>query len=299
MPDDVSIDLGSAVPYLVEEIKKWFGKDAFSENVRKEFEALYLQSCDEASSIQCIGMPHPIPIEKIYQRTDLTESSWDGEKVSILNLIKKGISSIIFAGPGDGKTTMMRWVFYNLCSSLKKIPDTSNYPILITLRWPNSVETLQKIITYISNDRGPTKGKGNIVLLIDGYDEIDIEQRKIVSSCLRNFRSQKAGVFYLTCRNHYDIIDLQAPHYWIRKFNAKDAYNFCDMFFNAYNVNVEAKKMIRDLKIRGFTSFTEHPLMLTLVCILYTTTLIDIPRSTMRGSKRVNSPYSIFAATLI
>ena len=277
MPEDVSIDLGSAVPYLVEEIKGWFGKDALSEAARRVFENQFRISSEISSNVQCVGMSKPIPIDKIYQKTELSDSPYhDYSSADINELIVEGISSVIYAGPGDGKTTLTHWLFVSLLKS------ADHLPILITLRWPNSIETLKTIISNFESGRGSTKPKKKkIVLLVDGYDEISIENRRLVSDALRLFNSLDVGAFYLTCRNHYDIIDLPAPNYWINKFKPANAIDFCNKFFDAYNVEADAEKMLKDLHRKGFQSFTEHPLMLTLVCILQTTPILGLPRSAL------------------
>ena len=75
---------------------------------------------------------------------------------------------------------------------------------------------------------------------------------------------------------------LPAKQYWIRKFSAKNAIDFCKKFFEAYEVIVDATKMIRNLRALGLGSFTEHPLMLTLVCIIHTSTKKTMPKNTLR-----------------
>ena len=54
MNGNVSIELGDAVPYLIECVKSWFGKDKLSTEAKARFERLFGMSINMASHIQCI-----------------------------------------------------------------------------------------------------------------------------------------------------------------------------------------------------------------------------------------------------
>lgn len=57
---NISIDLGSAVPYVVDSLLGFFHKDVASESWRKRLLSLVRRSLDRASWVQCVGMDKPI-----------------------------------------------------------------------------------------------------------------------------------------------------------------------------------------------------------------------------------------------
>ena len=277
MTQDVKIDMGSAIPYAVDTFKKLIGKDSISEDFKELIKRLYRTASELSSHVQCIGMSKPIPIDKIYQNTKLSDSQFhDFITTDVTDVVYGKGSFIVFAGPGDGKTTLSHWLYNFL------LPSEKHLPVLITLRLSGAIEDLIKLVDGIEKGRSISKDNKEIILIVDGYDEITLPDRKRVSNSLVKFNSLDIGKFCLTCRNHYDIIALPAKQFWIRKFSAKNAIDFCKKFFEAYEVNVDATKMIRNLRALGLGSFAEHPLMLTLVCIIYTSTKKTMPKNTLR-----------------
>lgn len=281
MNGDISLDVGSAVPYLVESFKSLFGKDASTIAAKERSECLFRSSIEISLNVQCVGMWKPIPISKIYQPTRLCKApryyhqDEDDDYIDIFDIIEIDENAVIVAGPGEGKTVFMHWVF------MQFIQKKEYLPLLFTLRWPNAINDLGKLLNDIQAGNTRSKKKPKILLLIDGYDEVDKENRKRISDLLRIYSSLKIGTFLLTCRTHYDIYDLPAPQYWIAKFNFEDALGFSTSFMEAYGVEKDIETMLFELKRKGFESFTEHPLMLTLVCILSTSPHTSMPRSSL------------------
>ena len=277
MNGNVSIELGDAVPYLIECVKSWFGKDKLSTEAKARFERLFGMSINMASNIQCIGMWKPIPIKDIYQPTRLNQSFLSmipelNEDVTIINLIRSNRNAIILAGPGDGKTTLMHWTYIQLLKNKEYIP------ILITLRWPNSIIDLEKLILDIRKVNIYSRKK-KLILLVDGYDEIPLKGRKKVSQLLSEFSSLNIGNFYLTCRTHYEIYDIKQDIFWIANFNNDDRLGFCNSFIKIYGGDSNPSELLNNLDERGFESFTRHPLMLALVCLLQSIPTQELPRT--------------------
>lgn len=72
MADGISLTLGGdALLYLEAKAKELLGKDPKSRARRDEINRLQRLSLAQASSVQCVGMAQPIPIDQIYQPTRL------------------------------------------------------------------------------------------------------------------------------------------------------------------------------------------------------------------------------------
>jgi hypothetical protein len=273
MSDGISIDVGSAVPFLVDGLLSVFGKDAVSVEWREKLHRLVKLSVEQASFVQCVGMVKPVPIADIYQPTALIRPDLENRATSIDNLVKEGEDAIIFAGPGRGKTTLLHWMYMLFSRSIESTP------LLFTLRWPDAPADLADFVDHLSKGASVKHKKGGkLVILVDGYDEISEKDRQIVSQSLMLFRGLNMGRFYLTCRTFYQIYDLKALHCEVAPFSHKDASEFIKAFANAYGAELQPESLLAELEAHGFNDFASHPLMLALVCILKTGPNRDIPR---------------------
>lgn len=265
MNGDISIDVGDALPYYTEKLLALFGQDSATRAANERFVRMQHMGVERASSIQCIGMPVPVPIERLYQPSRLLP------RTTLEDLIASQKSAVIMAGPGRGKTTLLHWIF------VTTLHNEAVLPLLFTLRLPSAVEDLVAFITYL---KGKTKIKGlkeTLLLLIDGYDEIDESERKIVSEHLSEFKTFKRGSFLLTCRSYYPVPNLLAECFEVAPFAIEDSERFVAAFSSAVGVSIDGKLFCSELARRGFDDFLGHPLMLALACVLRTGPLKSIP----------------------
>src|SRR5439155_14471037 len=109
------------------------------------------------------------------------------------------------------------------------------------------------------------------LLLVDGYDEVNTDERKRVSEALLRYQARRAGKFYLTCREYYHVSQLNAPEVRLESFTRDDQVRFVSVFLSRFSViRQDAEVVIRQLEERGFAEFLSHPLLLTLACIVRT-----------------------------
>ena len=124
------------------------------------------------------------------------------------------------------------------------------------------------------------------VLLVDGYDEISTADRHRVSEALTEFQSLKKGCFYLTCRSFYDVYDLRANRFEIERFTNEHQINFIRAFSEIYEIPIHAENLVSQLNSRGLKDLAAHPLTLTLICMLKSGVLPDLPDNTLALLKR-------------
>jgi hypothetical protein len=116
---------------------------------------------------------------------------------------------------------------------------------------------------------------------------VKTEERKRVSEALLRFQAQRAGKFYLTCREYYNVSLLKAPDVRLEAFTRDDQVRFVRVFLAAFStLRDDAETVISQLEQRGFKEFLSHPLMLTLACIVRTTSSSVQPRSALRLLER-------------
>ena len=278
MTDGISFDVGGALPYIEDKIRALFGRDPRHVAAQQALERHLRITAKDASLVQIPGMDRPIPISEIYQPTRLVQKRGE-TRTTLRELIDRESDAIVFGGPGTGKTTLLRFWFTTL------LRERDLLPLLFTLRWPGAAADL---LTFIQgfDDRSLSRRAARIVLLVDGFDEIDDEDRRAVESALRNYASQHIGVFYVTCRSFYSVNDVVAPHWSIASFTAVDARNFVQSFGRAYGSDLDGHQIVAELRTRGLEEFLQHPLMLALVCILKSGAIPTLPRTTIALLRR-------------
>ena len=262
-----NIDLGDSLPYLEQRFLQIFGKDQATQEACEWFKALQNTAVIQTSHVHCIGALRPLPFDKVYQPTRLTykrSHSSSAESFAYENRISRSIVAekmqievsitvdellsshedvIIYAGPGWGKTTFLHHIYRRFTKNAIVLP------VLITLRRETAVEDLRRFVETASKIQ-KRQHISRILLLVDGYDELQIQQRRSVSESLLRYQAIGIGNFILSCRDYYPT------------------------------------KIVDELEDRGLSDFLSHPLLLSLACILKTSTSSLQARSVIRLLER-------------
>lgn len=77
--------------------------------------------------------------------------------------------TVVFAGPGWGKTTFLHHVFR------RKLADVATQTVLVTLRRETAIHDLELLSRYWFTHRSEKARR--VLLLVDGYDEISLADR--------------------------------------------------------------------------------------------------------------------------
>ena len=284
MSEGVSIDIGSLASYLEERTRRLFGKDPETLDWLSRLRRRSKTALEQAAWVQCVGMERPIRIGEIYQPIQLEgkEGYRSGVRgrTDIFLVLAQQRDGIIFAGPGRGKTTLLNWLLLQLLTR------KDHTALLFLLRTENAVQELGEFVERLAaGARAGIPRQDHIILLVDGYDEIDENQRKSVSEALILFRSLSLGSFYLTCRSFYDVYDLKVDHYRLATFTDEDSFRFVTAFARCYECKIDARRLLDSLRKRGLNDFATHPLMLTLICMLKTSTLPDLPQNSLHRKR--------------
>lgn len=229
----------------------------------------------EASFVQCVGMPHPIHISSIYQpRTLLRSRSGSHIEVEIDDVLNNAHGSIVFAPPGHGKS-----MFLN--SMLLRLHNDPHYlPVMVILRQKSAIGSLSIFIKNIV-PRLRLLQEERIVLLVDGYDEVEVEQRRTIAQLLKRFSITQRGTFVMTCRSFYDVADVHANTYSLSGFTKDDATRFITDFSRAQDWDINAENLVNNLIARHFDDFLANPLLLSLTCVLKAGSLRELPHTSL------------------
>ena len=185
---------------------------------------------------------------KLYQEE--MDSKPNNATVPLSQILISSNKSVILGGPGSGKSTLLKWIMYDICSKR----ELYNLDIPVYIKCSSYARYIQSSPTDLGNylfSNLNLKSKkivqeaiisGNIILLIDGYDEIsDISLKHEVKSNIEEFcsfnptcrvivTSRKAG--YAETRLGMDF-----EHYELAKFDLVQIEEFINRWY--YHIDEE------------------------------------------------------------
>jgi hypothetical protein len=294
-----------AIEYAEQKFLGLFGQDRESKELTNWFRQLQQTALTQTASVYCLGMRAPVPFDSIYQPNRIlvnpdedepadTESSFayqdrvsrsilrglNCKLITVEEFLLRDQDALIYGFPGWGKTTFLHHIF----RSTGKTKDI--LPVLISLRRPTAVDDLERYVDACSRIQ-KKQHRACTLLLVDGYDEINQEQRKRVTEALLKFQAVRAGKFYVTCREYYHVAPLNAPEVRLDCFTRADQIRFVKVFLSKFTImRDDPETVISQLEGRGFKGFLAHPLLLTLACIVRTSSTSLQPRSALRLLER-------------
>jgi hypothetical protein len=288
--NDASVNISAdALEFAEQKFLRLFGKDSESKALITWFKGLQQTALVQTAIVHCVGMRNPLPFDSIYQPNRILVSPNENEPVdaessfahqdrvsrSILRglnqkpitveeFIKRDQDALIFGLPGWGKTTFLHHIFR------LTIKTDDILPVLISLRRPTAVDDLERYVDASSRIQ-KKQHRACTLLLVDGYDEISHDQRKRVAESLLTFQAGRAGKFYLTCRDYYQVPPLNAPEVRLDCFTKDEQVRFVKVFLSKFAImRDDPEIVVSQLEGRGFKEFLSHPLLLTLACIVRT-----------------------------
>jgi hypothetical protein len=302
---DLSVKITpEAIEYAEQKFLRLFGKDSESKELANWFKGLQQTALSQTAWVHCLGMRSPLPFESIYQPNRILvspdESEVDAESsfahqdrvsrsilrglnqkpITVEEFLKRDQDALIFGYPGWGKTTFLHHIFRSTVKTDEILP------VLISLRRPTAIDDLERYVDACSHIQRKQK-RACTLLLVDGYDEVSHEQRKRVAEALLKFQAQRAGKFYLTCREYYQVTPLNAPEVRLDRFTRDDQIRFVKVFLSKFAImHDDPETVVSQLEVRGFKDFLSHPLLLTLACIVRTSSTSLQPRSALRLLER-------------
>jgi hypothetical protein len=301
----LSIDVTrGALEYAEQKFLKLFGKDSESVELARWFRGLQQTALSQTAWVHCLGTLKPLPFESIYQPNRIFVSPDENEEdagssfahedrvsrsilrglnqkpITIEEFLKRDQDALIYGFPGWGKTTFLHHIFRSTVRTDEILP------VLISLRRPTAVDDLERYVDACSRIQRK-QHRACTLLLVDGYDEVNHEQRKRVAEALLKYQAHRAGKFYLTCREYYQIPPLNAPEVRLDRFTRDDQIRFVRVFLSKFAIMVDdPETVVSQLEARGFREFLSHPLLLSLACLVRTSSTSLQPRSALRLLER-------------
>ncbi len=220
-------------------------------------------------------------IRESFDRFGLAER---GKRSPSMEVVKKFSNLMILGKPGSGKTTLLRHIVV-ACSKEKLFID--RVPILIEFRKVQDIsnfdllEIIQEKLEYINLSQ--LKGildNGELLILLDGLDEILSDARKEVQKNIDSFsKKYHKNRFIITCRTQASEYRLDNFEYVeVADFNEGQVEEFAENWFaNSDLSDIEKKtqlknKFINNLKLeknKPIADLAVTPILLSLTCWVF------------------------------
>ncbi|NIM17712.1 MAG: SUMF1/EgtB/PvdO family nonheme iron enzyme [Candidatus Aminicenantes bacterium] len=229
------------------------------------------------------------------------EKSGEPPAIDIEVLLGRKDRILLRGGAGTGKTTLIKHLAYTVTHDICPAPLRGYLPVIVFLKdlWLVYHEEIRKdrkkmvfedlLVLYLNKTRCPLAwdiisaylSQQNVLFLIDGLDEVPDHLRKDLVNIIKQFQFEnKKNRFLLTGRPH-GIAGAAASHFGtdihdIEPLNRRMVEDFIKKWFKAVSGmakgvgEVTAGGMLSDISQHEHISvFTQNPLLLTAVCILY------------------------------
>lgn len=222
---------------------------------------------------------HPSVLEKRLQHTR--------EILSINDLLNRLTALVIVGDPGAGKTMLLKHLCIQHCYS-----ESSRFPVFIAVRELVATqhtisEAIDRQIARYSSMDAPEALRervildGRLLLCVDGFDELDIEDPLHARTALRNIAADLSDIIgknnenaivisarresWPTCRPE---IPSMFHEYLISPLSSSSIRAFVSKWFGSEEIDIY-ESLNDEFRLRGYPEFVSNPLLLALTCIVY------------------------------
>lgn len=260
----------------------------------------------QCSSLRVLDMCGPRLLKQIYTEVKLLERINSRQRISqaeLLNMSKKSADDrpqlnatsqipqpglqlveqysklIILGRPGAGKTSFLKYIAME-CIAGKFLAD--RVPIFISLKNYGEFAPSYSLFSYITEQFATFDAinpqliadaiaRGQVLLLLDGLDEVRSEDRPLVYQALRQFIAQfHANRFVITCRlAAQDYVFEQFTEVEIANFDSAQIISFAAKWFSPQDAILQLRFIHALHENPAILELATNPLLLTLLCLVF------------------------------
>ncbi|MEH2086815.1 NACHT domain-containing protein [Nostoc sp.] len=237
----------------------------------------------------------PLKLKDIYVPLKVTGTN-DSDLIDTFQAVAKYGRLMVKGSPGSGKTMLLKYIA--LCYAEDRWADIFNkfkcVPILVELhRFSNKELTVeQQLVEALGRDGFPNAesfvsqslDKNQMLLLLDGFDEVSSNERQRVVELINNFldKYQKIPVI-ITCRTAVykdEFNNFLEQTLEVVEFNDQQIREFLVPWKPDMPTGKSVEQLIQTLHDRPrIMDLARNPLMLTIIAYLYADTPVVLPHS--------------------
>lgn len=280
-----------------------FEMSAFVQEVRLYGHASIQQRC---GIMRVLNMSQPLKLNDIYTNVNVLKKISGRRRLEVADLLKTSVSDkferpqlgriatermngleavkkydklIVLGKPGSGKTTFLKHVALQ-CSSGEL--QANRVPIFITLKDFAETQHQPSLLEYITEQLSKEAGantlvaeqllsQGQMLILLDGLDEVRETDSHRVMKSVRNFAAQfHSNHFVIACRiAAQEYTFEQFTQVKIADFDSEQIATLVTLWFQALEP-VLAKKFIQKLQENSaIQELATCPLLLMMLCLVF------------------------------
>lgn len=171
---------------------------------------------------------------------------------------------------GMGKSTLMKRIFIDI------IDQNIGIPIIVELRRLNKTKTLlneiQEQLNSINKDFDSQLlleliAEGGFIIILDGYDEISLTDRELVTADLQDFILKASNnEFFITSRPEKALLSFgNFQEFRINPLNKKEAYELLRKYDHQGSVSALLIKKLQEQEMSNIEEFLTNPLLVSLL----------------------------------
>ena len=206
--------------------------------------------------------------------------------VPLSRLLSPGEKSVILGDPGVGKSTLLKWLMYDICSHRSHY--SSIVPVYIKCstyaqKIKQSYQDLAAFILQCLNLKNESVyldalSDGHLFLMLDGLDEIsDVSLRHEVVECINMFISQNPNCRVVATSRKIGYnetrLDAHFTHYELPLFTKTQIGEFVRNWYHAVDPtqysNETSESFLGQLQqSKSVYELAKTPLLLTIICLI-------------------------------
>lgn len=286
--EDLPKILSAAAPFIkpfidilltpkIESLKKKFNSDLNKNYISliKHFAKYFDKTYKRVSIINTLVFRNTqVKLKDIYIPLSLYNHNLERQGVKITNYPKTFIESydkiVIIDSAGMGKSTLLKWIFINAIDNKEAIP------IFIELRRLNKDRKILEEIHEQINDLDKEFDKsllstliveGGFLFLLDGYDEIPLIDREIVTKDIQKFIADAPNNnFILTSRPEDAISSFgDFEKFTINPLKKTEAYQLLKKYDKKKKIADLLIEKLKEPELKNIDEFLVNPLLVSLL----------------------------------
>lgn len=171
---------------------------------------------------------------------------------------------------GMGKSTLMKRIFIDI------VDQNIGIPIIVELRRLNKNKTIiseiQEQLNSINKEfdselLSELLSEGGFIIILDGYDEISLPDREVVTADLQDFISKASNnEFFITSRPEKALLSFgNFQEFRINPLNKKEAFELLRKYDNQGSVSALLIKKLLEQEMSNIEEFLTNPLLVSLL----------------------------------